>query len=493
MRSRTGGVESHVYMLSQRLLARGWSVVVISHLYPPPASASASKHSHPRDQAPRAGVRWLSGGLRVYYIPLQPIPPVSAHATLPQYFACLPLIRNILLRERPQIVHTQGALTSLGLEALMHQASKQSSKEEVGDEGIRIRTVFTDHSLFAFGAVGAMFGNKVLQGVLADTDACIAVSHTGKENLVLRAGLKPENVSVIPNALVSDQFRPHERCEEIHYRTIVLLSRLVYRKGIDLLISAIPKLCTLDPKIKFLIEDVFICLLLEVAGEGPKTIELEQMREKYQSVLDGRVQLVGALRHSDVRETLIKGQIYLQTSLTEAFGIGILEAASCGLYVVATRVGGVPEVLPDDGTMATWCEVDVDDVVRCVVQAVRRVREGKHVPWKSHERVRGMYDWDEVARRTEKVYEDAWAMDDVEVEERLRRYHACGVYFGKVLCIILIVQWWCFLLLDWWNPREEIDLAGDLDVGKLAEKWMQKIVEEAATAAERKDDINTER
>jgi phosphatidylinositol glycan class A protein len=34
--------------------------------------------------------------------------------------------------------------------------------------------------------------------------------------------------------------------------------------------------------------------------------------------------------------------------LTEAFGIGILEAACCGLYVVSTNVGGVPEVLPED-------------------------------------------------------------------------------------------------------------------------------------------------
>jgi len=38
----------------------------------------------------------------------------------------------------------------------------------------------------------------------------------------------------------------------------------------------------------------------------------------------------------------------LNTSLTEAFGIAILEAACAGLYVVSTRVGGAPEVLPED-------------------------------------------------------------------------------------------------------------------------------------------------
>lgn len=44
----------------------------------------------------------------------------------------------------------------------------------------------------------------------------------------------------------------------------------------------------------------------------------------------------------------MEGSIFLNTSLTEAFGIAILEAACAGLYVVSTRVGGVPEVLPKD-------------------------------------------------------------------------------------------------------------------------------------------------
>ena len=45
---------------------------------------------------------------------------------------------------------------------------------------------------------------------------------------------------------------------------------------------------------------------------------------------------------------LVQGHIFLNTSLTEAFCIAIVEAASCGLLVVSTKVGGIPEVLPDD-------------------------------------------------------------------------------------------------------------------------------------------------
>ena len=51
---------------------------------------------------------------------------------------------------------------------------------------------------------------------------------------------------------------------------------------------------------------------------------------------------------------LVQGDIFLNTSLTEAFCIAIVEAASCGLQVLSTRVGGVPEVLPPDMiTLAT--------------------------------------------------------------------------------------------------------------------------------------------
>ena len=57
-------------------------------------------------------------------------------------------------------------------------------------------------------------------------------------------------------------------------------------------------------------------------------------------------------------QVLARGSIFLNTSLTESFGIAILEAACAGLYVVATRVGGVPEILPED--MISFANPDED-------------------------------------------------------------------------------------------------------------------------------------
>lgn len=46
-----------------------------------------------------------------------------------------------------------------------------------------------------------------------------------------------------------------------------------------------------------------------------------------------RVRLLGALEHKDVRGVLVQGHIFLNTSLTEAFCMAIVEGASCGLQV----------------------------------------------------------------------------------------------------------------------------------------------------------------
>lgn len=79
-----------------------------------------------------------------------------------------------------------------------------------------------------------------------------------------------------------------------------------------------------------------------IGGDGPKRVSLEEMRER--CGLQERVEMLGEVPHADARAVLTRGHIFLNSSLTEAFCIAILEAASCGLLTVSTRVGGVPEV-----------------------------------------------------------------------------------------------------------------------------------------------------
>lgn len=109
----------------------------------------------------------------------------------------------------------------------------------------------------------------------------------------------------------------------------------------------------------------------------------------------------------------------MNTSLTESFGIAILEAACAGLYVVSTHVGGVPEILPPD--MISFANPDEDDVIRAMSEAIELVQAGKHDPYAAHKRVRGFYDWKDVAERVERVYDAVMHSEPYDFWTRMRR------------------------------------------------------------------------
>ena len=63
----------------------------------------------------------------------------------------------------------------------------------------------------------------------------------------------------------------------------------------------------------------------------------------------------------------------MNTSVTESFGLSILEAACAGLYVVATQVGGVAEILPED--MISFANPD-EDGAYLYLSSLTSVKEG---------------------------------------------------------------------------------------------------------------------
>ncbi|KAF8520944.1 transferase, partial [Hysterangium stoloniferum] len=406
-----GGVENHIYMLGVNLLKRGHKVIVVTHSRPPD----------------RVGIRWLVPGLKVYYIPFLAI---ASSATLPNFFTFLPYYRTIILRERIKLIHAHASLSPFGHEGILHAYLMD------------VRTVFTDHSLFGFADAASILTNKLMEATLRNVDAVICVSYTGRENTVLRAAISPSIVHVIPNALIAEQFRPSEIPPATDIITIVVISRLAYRKGVDLLVATAPRVCARFPNVRFI-----------VGGDGPKLIDLLQMRERH--LLQDRILLLGSVKHSDVRGVLTKGSIFLNTSLTESFGIAILEAACAGLYVVSTRVGGVPEVLPED--MISFANPEEDDVVRALSEAISIVSQGRHDPMKAHERMREFYDWAHVAERTEAVYNQVLATEPQDLWTRIQRTVSLGPFVGPIYLGMLVMAWVFFNVLEYLMPREGLD------------------------------------
>ncbi|CAI5731058.1 unnamed protein product [Peronospora destructor] len=425
---RLGGVEMHIWSLSQCLLRRGHKVIVLTHAVPGPSKNSSQTATR------RSGVRYMTHGLKVYYLP---VIPMVDNVTYPTFVNHLALFRAICIREEVQIIHGHQATSTF-----MHECLFQAKALDLD-----IKTVYTDHSLFGFADAASVHLNKVMKFSMSTVDAAIGVSHTCRENLVLRASLCPDKVSTIPNAVDATKFTPPIAaiCKPSDPITVVIISRLVYRKGIDLVARAIPLVCAQDSRVQFLI-----------GGDGSKRLLLEEMREKYR--LHDRVTLYGAVPHAQVQDVLCQGHIFLNSSLTESFCIAILEAAACGLFVVSTRVGGVPEVLPPDMVQFA-ADITPEGLAEAVLAAVPRLADVDRQEF--HDRVAKMYNWDAVAVQTEKIYEKVCALPDSSLLHRLQLYHGIGPVAGLLASVMAAVLYLIVVFLEWWQPAADIERAVD--------------------------------
>lgn len=230
---------------------------------------------------------------------------------------------------------------------------------------------------------------------------------------------------------------------------VIVISRLVYRKGVDLLVGIIPSVCRLMENVDFI-----------VGGSGNKLLQLQEMVEREN--LQHRVEFLGSVPHVQVRDVLVRGHVFLNCSLTESFCIAILEAASCGLLVVSTNVGGVPEVLPSDD-MILLAKPNVPDMAKCVVKAIERQLLHPIDPWQMHDRIKLMYSWERVAVETESVYKKVRLCPKKSFDDRLSRYRSSlGGFSGIVACFLSVVVELWYQCVEWIQPRERIDLVPDL-------------------------------
>jgi phosphatidylinositol glycan class A protein len=195
----------------------------------------------------------------------------------------------------------------------------------------------------------------------------------------------------------------------------VYISRLAYRKGVDLLIPIIPKILAQFDNVNFII-----------GGDGPSMNNLKGLIEKHN--LHSRVELLGGLRPDKVRDVLCRGHIFLNTSLTESFCIAILEAACCGLLVVTTDVGGVPEVLPPH--MAYLAKPEEKSIIRQLNKAVKDCKE-KDIPTHTfNKELSEIYSWRQVAERTEKVYDYVLETPTPNILDRIKTAYTWGPLVG---------------------------------------------------------------
>ncbi len=140
--------------------------------------------------------------------------------------------------------------------------------------------------------------------------------------------LGAKQTRVIPTPVdVSAFFRRNKLDRQ---QRLVTVANLIPLKGIDILIRA---LCS-RPTIRLI-----------VIGDGPEREKLEKLSRELK--LEEYVTFTGFISQEKVAEYLQSSTIFVLPSLSEGVPRSILEAMACGMFVIATRVGGIPDVITD--------------------------------------------------------------------------------------------------------------------------------------------------
>jgi len=239
----------------------------------------------------------------------------------------------------------------------------------------RLRSL-VERVVVSYHAVGTdARGNVVkpyLRPLLRKLDGHIAVAEVQKRRLVDVDGLREDSVRVIYNGVDTAIFRPaapderdsQRRALAIPSDAVVLMAvgSLKAIKGVDVLLDAFAPIVKSEPRAR-----------LVIVGDGPDRAALEARARELN--IAGQVTFLGL--RDDVHALLRIADALVLASRTEALPTVILEAMASGLPVVASNVGGVPEMVEPDRSgllVAPENAAALSDALRCVVasEEVRR-------------------------------------------------------------------------------------------------------------------------
>ena len=233
----------------------------------------------------------------------------------------------------------------------------------------------------------------------------ISVSQALKDRMV-EIGAESRKVSVIPNGIDLKHFYPKDRIEarrslglEEDAKVIFSVGALIPLKGHDVILEALQKLVR---KVKG--------LHLYVVGEGPQRGFLESKAREMN--LAAHVNFVGQRPNKELGAWYNASDVFCLASSREGWANVIMEALACGTPVVATKVGGSPEILttPDIGSLV---ERNPDAIAEGLLLAFNREWDRAKI----HRHVAGR-TWHRVAIEVEDVFKRVLAEHE---KKRIRR------------------------------------------------------------------------
>jgi glycosyltransferase involved in cell wall biosynthesis len=156
-------------------------------------------------------------------------------------------------------------------------------------------------------------------------------SNNSKKDISKEFHVKPENISVIHNAVDSNIFRPYPEIKNLPQRLITTASADVPLKGLDFSLYALADLSKEFQDIELLVIGT-----LRKGGHTDRLIKKLNLNE--------RVTFKTGITKDEIAQEYAKSSVAIVSSLYEGFGYPVAEAMSCSIPLIATDVASIPEI-----------------------------------------------------------------------------------------------------------------------------------------------------
>lgn len=356
---KLGGVEEVVKKYSEGLVRRGHSVEVIT----------SDIDSDKRKNIDGVSLRRLSSIRIPSNLPYTPITP-----SLPWR----------ILRSKADIyhIHANKRFTS-DLSSLVLKLARR-------------KTIFSPHA----GQFGSSFlgqlHNSMLGSLTMSSDRVICVSEYEKE-LITKAGFKA-NFRILPNGVDLNEFASgkksfYDSARFKNKKILLTVCRLTAHKKVDLIIKAMAKLPT-----------EFNDLVLVVVG--PDEGELSNLREFSRSLgIEEKVVFMGKLSREELINAYASADLFCLASVSEAFGIAVVEAMAARVPVIGVDKCAIPELIEDKVT-GLLAKDTPDSIAEKITTILENEGASKKLVAKAFAKVRDKYNWEVIVPQLESIYEE---------------------------------------------------------------------------------------
>ncbi len=238
----------------------------------------------------------------------------------------------------------------------------------------------------------------IIDKILASrTDMFIAVSEAVRDYCNKRIGIPLKKIVVIPNAVEVERFQSNGHNEYLYNELnlnendfiLSCIARLTEQKGQRYLLQSISRLRSKFPNLRVIF-----------AGEGEDKEILEKMAQEL-GVIDN-VRFLG--QRQDIPEILHLSDGVVLPSLYEGLPVCVVEAMAVGKPVIATAVGGTPEIVYDKETGFLIPPADVYALEKAIEELISLPDRGESIGRKAKEMVMERFSIDVVSRETESLF-----------------------------------------------------------------------------------------